>query len=190
MSKNAIFPPMSDAEARVFLLSAIALSASVFGVAFWFGVFGVVFFENLFSIWVIATSTLLATLFVRRALKLPPGLRWRRRFVLALPTLWLILEAALVSFGAGNETWAAWAIWFSMIAVAFVTLPYLVYIVVVAVVPDIDQLRQIQHRLALAGIALAIAVAGIAIGANHQLFLTCEDFKISGSDQPSDCRKI
>ena len=78
MSANAFFPPMNDAEARVFLLSAVALSASVFSVAFWFGVFGVVFFENLFSIWVIATSTLLATLFVRRALPLPPGLRWRR----------------------------------------------------------------------------------------------------------------
>ena len=71
MSASTLFPPMNDAEARVFLLSAIALSASVFSVAFWFGVFGVVFFENLFSIWVIATSTLLATLFVRRSLPLP-----------------------------------------------------------------------------------------------------------------------
>ena len=73
-----------------------------------------------------------------------------------------------------------------MIAVAFVTMPYLVYIVVVAVVPDIDQLRQIQHRLALVSIAIVIAGAGIAIGANHQLFLTCQDFKVSGSDQPLD----
>ena len=189
MFVDTLFPPMNNAEARVFLLSAIALSASVFSVAFWFGVFGVVFFENLFSIWVIATSTLLASLFVRRALPLPTGLRWRRRFVLALPTLWLVLEAVLVGMGLDDRAWAVWAIWLSMIAVAFVTMPYLVYLVVVAVVPDIDQLRQVQHRLALVSIALVIAVAGIAIGANHQLFLTCQDFKVSGSDLPSDCRQ-
>ncbi len=182
------FPDMNDAESRVFLLSAIALSASVFNVAFWYGVFGTVFFETLFTIWVIATSALLATLFIKRSVSLPPGLRWERRSVLALPTVWLVLEASLVITDADPRGFATWAAGIVMLGVSFLTLPYLVYILVIAVVPDIDRLQKLQHRLALVLVTIVIAIAGIVIGAHHDLFLTCEDFKVSGSDLPIDCR--
>ena len=33
------------------------------------------------------------------------------------------------------------------------------------------------------------ALAGYAIGANHLRFLTCHDFRVSGSDMPDNCRE-
>ena len=44
-----------EAETRAFMLSSIAKSASVFSIAFFYGVFGTTFFEHLFYVWVAAT---------------------------------------------------------------------------------------------------------------------------------------
>ena len=41
-----------------------------------------------------------------------------------------------------------------------------------------------EHRMVT--IAL-VALAGFAVGRNNDAFLTCEDFKIAGSDQPENC---
>ena len=50
---------ISNAEAKVFVISAIALSAMVSNAAFWYGVYGTIFFEHLFYVWVAATVALL-----------------------------------------------------------------------------------------------------------------------------------
>ena len=54
----------SDQEARAFVLSATALSTSVFNIAFWYGVFKTVFFEHLFYIWVTSSVALAASMLV------------------------------------------------------------------------------------------------------------------------------
>jgi hypothetical protein len=180
---------ISKAEAKVFVISAIALSATVSSAAFWYGVFGTIFFEHLLYVWVAATAALLASMFIppmeTPLVKLP----WRGRFILALPTVWLVLSALIDIEAYRPDSPGSWVLWVVSLASAFLTLPYLLYVVIVAVVPDIDRLKHTKLRVALLGIILVTAIAGFVIGKNHPLFLTCENFKVGGHDIPKNCRK-
>jgi hypothetical protein len=181
---------ISRAEAKVFFISAMALSAAVSTSAFWFGVYGTIFFEKLLYVWVAASAALLASFFVPRldvpAVKLP---WWRGRFLLGLPTVWLALSAFVDIESYRPESLASWALWLVALTSAFLTLPYLLYVIIVAVVPDIDRLTNPKLRGALLGIVALMGVVGFVIGKNHPLFLTCENFKIGGHDMPENCRR-
>ena len=139
--------------------------------AFWYGVFGTIFFEHLFYVWVAATVALLASLFVPRIETPPIKLPWRGRFVLALPTVWLVLSAFIDIEAYRPDSPGSWALWVVAVASAFLTLPYLLYVIIVAVVPDINRLKNTKLRVALCGIVLVTAIAGFVIGKNHPLFL-------------------
>ena len=51
----------NKAEAKVFVISAIALSVAVCNAAFWFGVLGRVLFTHVLYVWTAATAALLAS---------------------------------------------------------------------------------------------------------------------------------
>ena len=173
-------------EARAFVLSSVALSTAVFGIAFWYGVFGTIFFEHLFNVWLASTVALVASLFVPPEPDLPRLIPWRGRFFLALPSVWLIW-VAVAGPGGGDAGPQDGFAWFLAIVVVLVTLPYLLYVMILVVVPDIDQLRDARLKLAIVAITAGAAVAGFAIGTHHPRFLTCYDFKVSGSDVPENC---
>ncbi len=178
---------VGDQEARAFVLAAVALATSVFGIAFWFGIFQTVFFEHLFYIWVASTVAFAASLFVPPIDALPALMSWRGRAVLLLPSIWLLLEATSeITVSASSITESL--LWALSIGVVALTLPYLLYVLVLITVPDVDRLKTPELRRALCGIVAIIAVAGFAIGQNHRLFLTCQDFKVAGDDVPVDCR--
>ncbi|MEQ8825218.1 MAG: hypothetical protein RIC14_12675 [Filomicrobium sp.] len=179
---------ISDQEARAFVLSAVVLSAGIFNIAFWYGVFETIFFEHLFYTWVAATVALAASMLVPPVDALPAFVSWRGRFVLLLPTFWLVLEATLGSSGVATPT-NDWIILIVAVAVVVLTLPYLVCVLVLVAVPDAEQLRTPKLRIALIVIALTTVIAGVAIGTNHRLFLTCSDFKVAGDDIPGNCRE-
>ena len=179
---------ISEAESKVFMISVVVLSAAVSMAAFWYGVFGKIFFTYLFNVWVASTAALLASLFVPRLESPPIRLPWRGRILLALPTVWLVLYALNNAGLFDLEGAASWVLWIATLASAFLTLPYLLFVVVAVAVPNIDRLEQPRLRFALIGIILAMALASFAIGKNHPLFLTCENFKIGGHDIPEDCR--
>ncbi len=179
---------ISNAEAKVFVISAIVLSGTVSNAAFWYGVFGTIFFTNLLYIWVAATAALLASLFVPQVETPLIRLPWRGRFVLALPTVWLVLSVFIDIEAFRPDSPGSWVLWVASLAGAFLTLPYLLYIIIVAVVPDIDRLKHLKLRVALFGIILVTAIACFLIGKNHPLFLTCENFKVGGHDIPRNCR--
>jgi hypothetical protein len=164
---------VSSAEAKVFIISSIALSAAMGNAAFWYGVFGQIFFTYLFYIWIVATAALLATFYIPREALLPK-LPWGGRFILALPTVWFLLDVLEVY---RPNAPGAWALWIATLASAFLTLPYLLYVAIVAVVPDIDRLNT-KLRLALLVIVLVMATASFVLGRNHFLFLTCDNFKV------------
>ena len=79
-------------------------------------------------------------------------------------------------------------VWSVSIAVIFLTLPYLVYVLVLVAVPDVEQLRTPKLRFALIALTLVTGLSGVAIGKNHRLFLTCNDFRIAGDEIPQNCR--
>ena len=180
---------ISNAEAKVFVISAIVLSGTVSNAAFWYGVSGTIFFTHLLYIWVAATAALLASLFVPQVETPLIRLPWRGRFVLALPTVWLVLSVFIDIEAYRPDSPGSWALWVASLAGAFLTLPYLLYIIIVAVVPDIDRLKHVKLRVALFGIILVTAIACFLIGKNHPLFLTCENFQVGGHDIPRNCRE-
>lgn len=179
----------SPQEARAFMLSSIAISTGIFGIAFWYGVFGTVFFEHIFYVWVAATVALIASLFVPPVDALPSFMSWRGRIVLAMPTVWMVL-AAIEGAANMNPGVTGWIEWLLALATLALTLPYLVFVLVMVAVPDIETLTQPRLRMAIWAIAAAIAIAGYTIGANHDLFLTCYDFEVSGSNVPDNCRNL
>ena len=180
---------ISRAEAKVFVISAIVLSTTVSYIAFWYGVFGTIFFDYLFYVWIAATAALLASLFIPQMETPPLKLPWRGRFILALPTVWLVLSTFIDVEAYRPDSPGTWVLWVITLASAFLTLPYLLYVIIAAVVPDIDRLKHTKLRVTLLGIILAMAIAGFVIGKNHSLFLTCENFKVGGHDMPASCRK-
>jgi hypothetical protein len=180
---------ISSAEAKVFVISAIVLSAILSNEAFWYGVFGKIFFTNVLYVWVAATAALLATLFVPQMDTPPLKLPWRGRFILALPTVWLVLAAFIDVEAYRPNSPGTWVLWAVTLASAFLTLPYLLYVMIVAVVPDIDRLTHAKLRVALLGILLIMGVASFVLGKHHYHFLTCENFKVGGHDIPANCRK-
>lgn len=185
--QDQIVVEASPQEARAFMLSSIAISTGIFGIAFWYGVFGTVFFDHVFYVWVAATVALVASLFVPPVDALPSFMSWRGRFVLALPTVWMVLTA-IEGAANLNPGFTGWIEWLLAVATLALTLPYLVFVLVMVAVPDIETLTQPRLRTAIWAIAAAIAIAGYAIGANHDLFLTCYDFEVSGSNVPDNCR--
>jgi hypothetical protein len=180
---------ISRAEAKVFVISAIVLSTTVSYIAFWYGVFGTIFFDYLLYVWIAATAALLASLFIPQMETPPLKLPWRGRFILALPTVWLVLSTFIDVEAYRPDSPGTWVLWVVTLASAFLTLPYLLYVIIVAVVPDIDRLTHTKLRVALLGILLVTAIAGFVIGKNHPRFLTCENFKVGGHDIPRNCRK-
>lgn len=178
---------ISAPEAKAFMLSSVVLSAAIFNVAFWYGVFETVFFDQLLYVWVAATVALAASLFIPPVDALPSFMSWRGRVVLLLPTLWLVLETFLpVSNLTGLTEYLFWLLSF---AVAVLTLPYVIHVLIMITVPDIDALQTPVLRRALLGFAVAAAMAGVLLGKNHPLFLTCQDFKVAGDDIPANCRR-
>ena len=76
-SKQFQTQAISPEESLAFVLSAIAISTGVFGIAFFYGVFGTVFFEHLFYVWVASTVAVVASLFVPPVDALPAFISWR-----------------------------------------------------------------------------------------------------------------
>ena len=180
---------ISSAEAKVFVISAIVLSASVANAAFWYGVFDRVFFTHLLYVWIVATAALLASFFIPRIeSSVATWLPWRGRFLLALPTAWLIFAAFIDVETYRPDSLVTWAVWVITILSAFLTLPYLLYVIIVAAVPNVEKLTHNRLRLGLLGIVFVMGLAGFVLGKNHYLFLTCANFKTGGHDIPADCR--
>ena len=187
MSSEVTTTDEREAEIRAFMLSSIAISTSVFSIAFFYGVFGTIFFENLFYVWVASTVAMAASLFVPPVDGLPALVSWRGRVVLLLPTalmVWLFLSdnPSLDLEAAG---WFEWALAFIIVGLS---LPYLLLVLIIVAIPDVEQLRQPKLKAAILGICLATVVAGYFIGTHHFHFITCHDFEISGNSVPSNCR--
>lgn len=168
----------TNAADRASLLIAVATASGAFIIGFNFGAFDVVFFDALLSIWVVATIVLVASFITN----LPPR-NWFGRLVLLIPSIWVIL--AWIADPAGEDA-ASDALYVFTLVVTLVTLPVIAWILVAAINPDFLELPR-PNRVAIVAALLVFALAGFTMGTRNDVFLNCDDFKVSGNDLPDNC---
>lgn len=172
---------MSTPSDRATLLITAGSATVAFGVGFNYGAFGVVFFGQLLAIWVIATIVLIGSL----VSDLPPN-TWPRRLVLLVPSLWLVaawLDNTNI-FDAGEKI--AFAL---TVAVTLFVLPVVAWILITAINSDFVDLPGRKKGIVIVSVGLFIII-GFALGTRNDVFLTCDDFKISGNDLPANCVQV
>lgn len=163
---------------RATLLIAVPSASVAFTLAFNLGAFDTIFFDAIFTVWVIATIVLVGSL----VSKLPPQ-NWFGRFVLVVPSLWLL--AAWIVDPAGKDV-ASQVVFASTIFITLICLPFIAWILISAINPDFLELAG-SNKAAIIVAVLLITAAGYFAGARNDIFLNCEDFKVSGNDLPDNC---
>lgn len=168
----------NTATERATLLITVTASTVAFGLAFNVGAFNTIFFDVYLSVWVIATAVLVGSFLT----DLPPQ-DWRGRLMLLLPTAWIV--AAWIG-GPGEQDTAADVVFVLTIVVTVVSLPFVAWVLVSVVNPDFVELP-VPNRIAVLAGVLIFALAGYGLGARNDIFLNCDDFKVSGNDLPANC---
>lgn len=168
-------PTASD---RAALLLAVPAALLAFWIGFNLGAFDEIFFDQVLAVWVTATIVLVGSL----VSKLPPR-SWWGRLALLTPTVWLIAATVI---DPGDSGVAVDVLFVITLVVTVVTLPFIGWILVTAINPDFVTLPR-MNKAAVITAALVFFLGGWILGTANDRFLTCEDFKVSGADQPSNC---
>jgi len=160
----------------------VTIALTAWPIAFNLGAYDAVFYQDVFQIVVVSTVAF-AIVLVRSPYD---GLAlWFTRIALAAPGVWLTGAVVLFdSLGAAVNNVVYGLVG---LVIAVVSIPTVLRVLVELFTPEVEL---IQNRRVLAftiGIVALVAIAGFAIGRNNDAFLTCDDFKIAGSDQPTNC---
>jgi hypothetical protein len=132
----------------------------------------------LLSIWVVATVVFVASLLTTISPR-----SWLVRLVLLTPLVWIIL--AWIADPAGQDA-ASDALYLFTLILTLVTPPFIAWILVSAINPDFLELPR-PKRIAFFAALVVFALAGLGMGARNDVFLDCDDFRISGNDLPANC---
>jgi hypothetical protein len=167
-----------SATDRATLIIAVATATGAFAIGFNFGAFDVVFFDALQSIWVISSIVLVASFITNLRPK-----HWLGRLILLIPSVWVIM--AWIADPAGED--ATSDVLFTItLLLTLVTLPFIAWVLVSAINPDFLELPR-PNRIAIITALVVFALVGFGMGRHNDLFLNCDDFKISGNDLPDNC---
>ena len=170
------------AEYKTFVMTALALALAVWPLAFNIGAFRTVFFDEIFRVWVAASVIFVVSFVVPERLL---DVSWRGQLVMGLPSIWVIV--ALLSGRSVQEAANEPLLGLIGLVVVALALPYSIYVWAILVTPDFERIRRGRLRWALVGMLVAISLVGFTVGRNNHFFLTCEDFKVSGNDLPTNC---
>jgi ABC-type uncharacterized transport system permease subunit len=163
---------------RATLLITAGSATVAFSVGFNLGAFGVIFFGQLLAIWVVATVVLMASL----VSDLPPD-TWPRRLVLLVPTLWIFAAWIDSNYSFDRSERFVFAL---TVVLTLVVLPAVAWVLITVINTDFERLPGRNKGIVIATVGLFIII-GFAFGARNDMFLDCEDFKISGNDIPTNC---
>lgn len=167
---------------KAFLLAAVGLALGVQNIAFNLGAHGTVFYNRILPVWAISLAVLLAVW------TLPSSERPVNRFgqfALAAPTLWLLLEI----FGNTKPNWS----WFDELllivglGVVLVVLPYTAYLLISITQEEAVTIRPKRLLSYLIAITILVGLLSFWLGANNDVLLTCEDFRVAGDALPNNC---
>ncbi len=180
-------PKVSSSEASAFLLCAVITSAPIFLISFNLGAHGEVFFEHLFALWAASIAALLASWTIGTTADGEVYNPWYGTVLLLVPSLWMLDE---VLFHSSTHAIKDVIKWVLTVASVFLALPYTLYFVATAIAPDLQRLTTVRLKIALGLIWLVMLLAGLAVGARNDWFLTCFDFTVSGNALPENCWQI
>ncbi len=167
-----------DPALRTTAIAAAGGSAAIWWPAFTLGAYGEVFFEQLLTLWAVSTAVMLCGLVLGRAQR-GVRLRW---LTLGLPTLWI---AVSIASNATNDV-ANLAVLGASAVLTLVGAPFLTWVLLRIVVAGYVELSR-RQRMAAVLITAGVGVVAFVLGDINYLFLTCEDFLISGKSAPPDC---
>lgn len=170
-----------NAKTKSFLLAAVAVSLTMWNLSFNLGAFGTIFFENIFAAWITASATFLGCLL------LPPSqspVDHRGLTIMAIPTVGFIFT--FIENNTANSFLDLLGIAISIVSYVF-CLPYTIFIIFSITQADIVKLSR-KMTIKLISIAAIIGFLGYFIGSHNYLFLSCDDFTVSGNDIPANCR--
>ena len=170
----------TDPDLGVRRLAAITVATSliVWWPAFTLGVYNTIFFEQIFALWAAATAAFFVAVLLlgRRA---QPAV-----YSLLLPSVWILLTwltpADTTRLGHDVLFWLG-------VVVTLAGFPAMVALVLVMVVPGVESVRRRRDTVVTIGAIALVVVLSFTLGTQHPRLLTCEDFKISGNDQPAGC---
>ncbi|MFW2382898.1 MAG: hypothetical protein ACN4GZ_14170 [Acidimicrobiales bacterium] len=163
-------------------VALLTITLTTWPIAFNLGAYDAVFYQDVFQIIVVSTVGFAVTL-----IRPPYSGRtlWLTRVALAAPAFWMALAVAF--FGSLGDATADPVYGTAGLIVAIVSVPVVIKLLIDMFARDLTEVR--DRGLLAVGIAIVvlIAIAGFAVGRNNDAFLTCDDFKVAGSDQPQNC---
>ena len=137
-----------------------------------------IFFEQIFALWAAATTAFVVAVLLlgRRA---QPAV-----YSLLLPSVWILLTwlTPPIPPVLGHDV----LFWLGVV-VTLAGFPAMVALVLVMVVPGVESVRRGRDTAVAIGAIVLVVVLSFTLGTQHPRLLTCEDFKISGNDQPAGC---
>jgi hypothetical protein len=157
-------------------VAAIAFSSVAWWPAFTLGAWGTVFFPQVMGLWAIATA---AFVLVALSADVRKRVGWWA-LALLLPTVWLLLA---LEFAPGSRPELAW---FGTV-VTLLGAPAMVWVLVRFAAPDLAEDAEPRDRFVVVAAVVVVVIGAFLAGMNNELFLTCEDFSISGNSQPPGC---
>lgn len=179
---------VDDADSRP-LGGPLAVAAMTLGLLAWpigfnLGAFGVVFYTDFFRV-VVASTVLLLVVVIDRPYDSPWNLL--AGAALALPVTWLVVAGFVVGSITEAVERAGFIVW--LVVVLAVSVPVTLRLLVDMFLPDVSQSGSTRLVVGMAALALAVAILGLAVGASNDRFMTCQDFAIAGSAEPSNCSR-
>ena len=182
MSHEPVPSPQIRENVRVLRLAVTTVAASLIAwwPAFTLGVYGTIFFEQIFALWAAATATfLVAVLMLGRRAWAQPAV-----YSLLIPSAWMVLT--WLTTAADNGVGEDILFWFGVV-VTLIGFPAMAALIVLVAVPGSESVRRSRDVTVSIGVIAIIGVLSYVLGTQHPRLLTCEEFTISGNDQPAGC---
>jgi 4-amino-4-deoxy-L-arabinose transferase-like glycosyltransferase len=161
---------------------AVAVGGSLYAwdVAFELGAYHSILYYRRHQLLVLSMVALLGGLIMRRRAHIRPWL-----LVVFTPPILLILLQ--LSFPVNEAGRAVRVVDEALIVVNLVVSPILVWVVARLLAPGYLTLPDRRSRIAVVVVVASVALVGFLVGHFNDRFLTCQDFKVAGNDEPVNC---
>lgn len=188
MARNSLCGVLPDTErhdqplprtTRVAGAGAVAFSTLAWWPAFTLGAWGQVFFEQILSLWAASTAAFVVVVIGRSG---RPGGRWRLAALL-IPTSWIVISWLLGTTADGPQD--GLAVFGTIVTIA--GLPLMAALLVQIAAPEIEEDLTRRDRTIVVTAVVVVVTGAFLLGRGQALFLTCDDFTVSGNSAPAGC---